>query len=131
MRIEIQELPPPELSPNYSRHMHWGNIAASREAWRKTVYYSALAVRNKAMLNKEQWYFTRATVQWTFIYGVNRTRDADNLIAASKSAQDMLVAAGVLLADDTEHLSVPPPVVLVDKERTPLTIIEIKEVPNK
>ena len=128
MRIEIAQLPPGELNPNFSRYKHWSYRAEARRIWRTAVFYSVIDARNRAQLGGTQFPFGKARLHWTFIYGVKRKRDADNLIAACKASQDALVDAGILLSDDTEHLLVEPPVILVAPERAPLTVIDIEEV---
>ena len=130
IKIEILALPPYELSPNYSRQAHWGHKAKARKFWGDVVYYYAVHTRNMWEIKSKgvKWQpIERASLKWTFIYGVKRTRDADNLITSVKVGQDALVNAGIILADDTEHLSLEPIEIIVNKERASLTIIEIKE----
>ena len=130
MRIEVTQLPPRELNPNFSRYKHWSHTAEARGIWRSAVFYSAVDARNRALLSDDysQFPLLKAKLRWTFIYSVKRQRDADNLIAASKAGQDALVDAGIILADDITHLTIEPPVVLIDSDRAPLTIIELEEV---
>jgi len=55
-----------------------------------------------------------------------RIRDADNWLARFKPGMDGLVDAGVLKADDVNHLAVTEVVFVVDAGAAPKTIIEIK-----
>jgi len=128
VKIEVTQLPPRELNPNFSRYKHWGHRAEARRVWRAAVYYSVFDVKTKAERRGTQFPFGKARLHWTFIYGVRRGRDADNLISACKVAQDALVDAGILLSDDAEHLEIGKVEVVVDSERAPLTVIEIEEV---
>lgn len=128
MKIQVPQLPPMELNPNFSRYKHWGYRAEARRIWRAAVYYGVFDAKTKAERSGTQFPFEKASLRWTFIYGVKRKRDADNLIAACKASQDALVDAGVLLMDDSEHLVVEPPVILVDPERAPLTVIDIEKL---
>ncbi len=130
MRIEVSQLPPQELNPNFSRYKHWGHRAEARRVWRAAVYYSVFDAKTKAERSGTQFPFEKAKLRWTFIFGVKRKRDADNLIASCKVSQDALVDAGILLSDDTEHLQIGKVDILVDPERAPLTVIEIEEVNN-
>ena len=127
MRIEVSQLPPGELNPNFSRYKHWGHKAEARRMWKATVFYSVFDARNRAERSGTRFPFKKASLRWTFIYGVKRERDADNLISSCKVAQDALVDAGILLSDDTEHLVVEPPDIIVDRKQAPLTIIELEE----
>jgi len=128
MRIEVTQLPPGELNPNFSRYKHWGHRAEARRVWRATVYYSVFDAKNRAERSGTKFPFKKASLHWTFIYAAKRERDADNLIASCKVAQDALVDAGILLSDDAEHLQIKGVEILVDRKRAPLTIIELEEI---
>ena len=126
IRIEIEVLPPRELSPNYSHFEHWGKKAKAKKEWQETIYYTCVdwAVRNK----DKGLPYEQTKLKWTFIYRTKRKRDIDNLIASCKCGQDCLVKAGLIVADDSEHLALVTPEIIVDKERAPRTIIELKRV---
>lgn len=129
MRIEIPMLPPFELSPNYPRYKHWGPKAQARKSWKSAVYLCAVDARNKYLRTHKYWTaLEKASIKYCFIYDVKRKRDADNLIASMKVAQDSLIEAGIIMADDTEHLSIETPLILVNKELAPKTIIEVSEL---
>jgi hypothetical protein len=128
LRIEVPMLPGRELSPNYSRYNRWEPRAKARTAWRQTVFYAAVDAKNRALMRGEGLPFIKARVRWTLVYPVNRRRDNDNTISALKVGIDSLVAAAIILDDDAQHLVLEPPVILVDKEKSPLTIIELQEI---
>jgi hypothetical protein len=44
-----------------------------------------------------------------------------------KYIADGLVLADVIEDDSTDHLEIPPPKLVVDKERAPMTIVEVNE----
>ena len=123
--IYVHALPGRALSPNYSRFMHWAHRAIARKIWREAVYYAAVDVRNKT---KDWQALDKAVTNLTFVFKVKRRHDADNLLAMFKAGQDSLVSAGILVDDDTEHLTIGKIKVAVNKELAPLTIIEIQEV---
>lgn len=125
MKIVIPSLPPRELSPNYSRYAHWSHRSMARTAWRTIIFSMAYNERNKARRWKPLY---RARLKWTFVYKVKRNRDIDNLIAACKCGQDALVQAGIIVGDDSEHLELENPEIIIDKKRAPQTIIELEEL---
>ena len=120
--INVPMLPPPELSLNYPRYAHWGTVAQARKAWHNAVGYSAIDARNRIT----GWQpIEFAELELTFIYPVRRKRDADNLITMFKKGQDALVDAKIILSDDTEHLTIRQPVIIIDEKRSPQTIIRV------
>ncbi len=125
IRIELGNLPPAALSPNACRYSHWSHRDKARKEWRELVYYLAVEAKDRYPYDKP---FHKARLTWTFIYRLNRKRDADNLISACKVAQDSLVKAGIIEADDSEHLILMPVNIIVDKTQLSQAIIEIKEV---
>ena len=127
IRIELGNLPPKELSPNYNRKAHWCHRARAQQWWRELVYISALEARIKAR-PKGYLPYKKVKLTWTFVYRMNRKRDVDNLIAACKTAQDCLVLAGLIKADDSEHLKLGETRIIVDKNQLSQAIIEIEEV---
>ncbi len=125
IEIALGQMPPKALSINYCRYRHWGNVARARTEWHDLVYYLAVQARNRYPWDKP---YRKAQLTWTFIYRMHRKRDADNLLASMKCGQDALVQAGILEADDTEHLILMPPVVIVDPTRLSEAIVRIEEV---
>jgi len=97
LRIEIEHLPYPELSPN--SRLHWAVKARAVKAAREEVGWLAKAQwRDKLM--------ARARISYEFYVKDKRRRDLDNLLAMAKPWQDGLVDAGVLEDDDAEHLEI-------------------------
>lgn len=123
LTIEVPSLPDRLLSPNRSRNVHWGTVTKARNEFKNAVYYSAHWVKPDGWVAPE-----KARVTITFVYATNRRRDQTNLIAMWKHGEDMLVASGILVDDDLDHLETMVPKVIVDKARAPMTIIEIEEV---
>ncbi|GAI70310.1 unnamed protein product [marine sediment metagenome] len=72
--------------------------------------------------------FTKARLNLTFVFAEQRRRDRDNLLATFKPGLDAIVDAGLLLDDDSEHLDIGKVDILVDPERTPLTLIDLEQM---
>ena len=114
-------LPPPELSPN-SRANRWKRGSATKQ-YRGDCKKVATSKKNmsvrKARASKSQPptfpLSPPVTATVTVFYKVLRKRDGDNLQAMLKAMWDGLQDAGVLVGDDTEVLTVKPPIVVVDK----------------
>ncbi len=64
----------------------------------------------------------------TFIFRLDKRRDEDNLRARFKAGLDALVQCGLLIDDDPRFLETGDLTILVDKDRAPLTIIELEDV---
>ncbi len=124
MRIEVSQLPPIECSPNWRGH--WAKRYQAGEIYKSAVYYSCVDARNME-LAKGRLVFIRARLNLTFIFPQQRRRDKDNLIARFKPGLDGIVASGLVVDDDAEHLEIVDIGVQVDKKRAPLTIIELEE----
>lgn len=122
MRIEVDRLPPREYSPNY--HGSWTSRYAAGVKYKDFVFYEAVNVRNTG--NYQQ--FRKARLDLTFIFDRERIRDEDNLRARFKPGQDALVTAGLIEDDSWKHLVMGDINIIVDKERAPMTIIELQEV---
>ena len=119
----IPDVPPRELSPNAPRGQHWSVTHQARQAWGQLVYL----VAKDTMRKFPKWKAPdKAKIHLTFIYGTNRKRDEDNLVAMFKRGQDMLVRAGVIIADDSEHLKLGNVDIVVDKRQAPSTIVRIE-----
>ncbi len=97
MKITILHLPYKELNPN-SRVYRAIKIRVARQAKDEVI-----------ALVREQGYFyplNKAHLSITFISKDWRRRDLDNLHSAMKSSLDGLVAAGVLVDDSADQLSI-------------------------
>lgn len=129
MKVEVPQLPPASWSPN--ARVHWRVRYQEGQVYRLAVFYSCVDARNK--LERAPWRpgfppFTRAKLNLSFVFATGRKRDEDNLRARFKPGQDALVEAGLIKDDAPEHLLMGDIFIVVDKERAPLTIIELKEV---
>jgi len=124
VKILVTMLPPIELSPN--SRCHWAEKYQAAEVFQRAVYYSAVDAINRCLPLKRPR--NKAKLNLTFVYPQRRQRDRDNLVAMFKPGLDALVKAGLLVGDDTEHLDIAGVSVKVNKERAPLTIVELEEV---
>lgn len=100
-------LPPRCLQPN--ERPHWRKKAKATKSYRRAAYVLAL----EAAVESAPW--ERATIQATFFHKVNRKRDDINFMDALKPAYDGLVGAGLLVDDDSEHLTTLPCSFQIDK----------------
>ena len=123
MLIEIPFLPPEKLSPN--ARVHWSEKSSVAAAFRDAVRLYCIDRRNRA----KRWVpFRRPVMNLTFIFDKDRRRDEDNMRARFKPGLDGMVDAGLLLDDNPGRLITGSLTMLVDKDRAPLTIIELTEV---
>jgi hypothetical protein len=98
-------LPPRVLSPNVGAHLFTKSKAAKR--YGKDLQTVAQNVRART-----GWVApSKAALQLEFHFRGRRLRDADNLLASFKPGQDALVRAGILAADDADHLEIRTPIV--------------------
>lgn len=126
MKIEIEMLPPVECSPNWRGH--WAQRYRAAQEFKSAVFYHCLDARNREMTLTGTWVpFQRAIMNLTFIFPHVRERDENNIIARFKPGQDAIVSAGFIPNDSPAHLIRGRLEVLVDPERSPLTIIEMEE----
>ena len=124
VRIEVPFLPPVEYSSN-SREFWAGKYKAGK-VYHDAVFYCCVDARNRGDREGLSFPFIKAKLDLTVVFAVLRTRDQDNLLPRFKPGLDAVVDAGLLLADDMEHLEIGKPVVLVDPQRAPLTIIDLE-----
>lgn len=122
-------LPPKEVSLN--ARGHWTSRHQASRTYGGAVFYCCVDVRNR--LERLPWRpgylpFTKAKLDLTFVFKDRRKRDEDNLRARFKPGQDGLVQANLVPDDSPEHLVMGKVTIEVDKERAPLTIIELTEV---
>ena len=123
MRIEVPFLPPREMSPNWRGH--WSVKSPAAAAFRETVRLYCINQRNQV----KRWVpFARPVMDLTFIFDVERERDEDNMRTRFKPGLDGLVDAELLVDDNPKRLITGKLDMVVDKDRAPLTIIELTEV---
>jgi len=132
MRIEISQLPPVSSSPNWRGH--WTGKYKEARTYQAAVFYECVNIRNK--LEQLPWCpgfppFDKARLTLTFIFYSSNERDEDNLRARFKSGQDALVQAGLIDDDTPAHLVLGEINIIIDRQRAPLTIIELEEVKDE
>ena len=125
MRIEVTQLPPVSSSPNWRGN--WRERYQAARAYRDAVYYSCVDARNRAIASG-RLPFVRAKLSLTFVFPEHRRRDPDNLLSRFTPGLNGIVASGLLVDDDAEHLEISSVDIVVDPKRAPLTIIEIKKL---
>lgn len=125
MRIEVPQLPGEALSPN-ARHF-WASKYTAGKTYHDAVFYCCVDARNRGFAGGQKFPFTRAKLSLTFVFAEERRRDRDNLLASAKPCLDAIVDSALILDDDSRHLTIGEVAIEVDKERAPLTIIEVVE----
>jgi len=123
MRIEVPQLPPEESSPNWRGH--WTGRYKAGRVYHDAVYYCCVDAIYRAGQGRRP--HSKSRLELTFVFPQQRKRDRDNLIAMFKPGLDAMVQAGLLEDDDSRHLEIGAVRVEVDRERAPLTIIELAE----
>lgn len=81
LRVEL-DFPAPELFPNRSKGKHWATLHKAKTQARETAYWKTKTCRKPNLPSGE--------VELMVIFEMpdRRHRDADNLLAAAKSALD-------------------------------------------
>lgn len=124
MLIEIPFLPPGEMSPN--TRVHWSVKSLAAAQFRDAVRLYCINQRNLI----KQWVpFRRPIMDLIFVFDVERNRDEDNMRARFKPGLDGIVDAELLVDDNPKRLITGNLTMVVDKDRAPLTIIELREEP--
>ena len=128
MRIEVDQVPPAECSPN-SRSF-WAQRHQAATSYQEAVFFECVNVRNRM---EEPWamswsVFQRARLDLTFIFRNKRGRDEDNFRSRFKPGQDSLVQASLITNDTPEYLELGKIAIIVDPARAPKTIIDLQEV---
>jgi crossover junction endodeoxyribonuclease RusA len=108
----ILPLPPAILSPNNPGGSRGGRFARAAASKR----YRRLAKEAVLSSQIETGPWLRATVQATFCHKQRRRRDDVNHLGMLKPAYDGVVEAGLLIDDDSEHLTTLPASFRVDSE---------------
>lgn len=97
----------PSMSANGS-HGHWRSAQKQHDTDMHTTYGALLYAGWKRVESK-------ARLRITLVFSVRRRRDTDNLYYRCKGVIDGIKP--FLVDDDTEHLEIVPPVVLVERGR--------------
>jgi Holliday junction resolvase RusA-like endonuclease len=101
--------------------------------WGNTAFCAIADARNKSYLQSQcemcLWKnLTRAKVVVTFVIENNRRIDTDNLEGqAMKPVWDAMVRCGLITDDRHQVIYERTYKAVVDKERGPMTIVEVKE----
>ena len=117
MKIELDRLPDPDLSPNKRLH-HMALYKAKASAKLDTM----LLVLSQG---KPAHPYERAHITVTWIAKDKRRRDIDNLFSSLKASIDALVAVGLLRDDDAMHVSY---TLRYEQGARDNTIIEVEEI---
>ena len=119
----ILPLPPAVLSPNRPPGSRGGRFAHAAA----TKRYKRLAREATAGQGIETGPWLRATVAALFVHKAERRRDDVNHMAMLKPAYDGVVEAGLLVDDDSKHLTTLPASFAVEREaRVELTFVRIE-----
>lgn len=108
----ILPLPPAVLSPNRPAGTRGGRFA--RAAAAKRYRKLAKCATRDTQITTGPW--ERATVAAAFYHKTQRRRDDVNHLAMLKSAYDGVVDAGLLVDDDSEHLTTLPASFAIDRD---------------
>jgi crossover junction endodeoxyribonuclease RusA len=81
LRVEL-DFPAPELFPNRSKGRHWSTLYKHKKQAMEAAYYQTMAVPKHPLQTVE------LLLTITFEMPDKRHRDADNCLAAAKSALD-------------------------------------------
>ena len=131
--IEIPMLPGKELSPNWRGH--WTGTYRARIELMEVM--RAMARKYSPPLRAPP--LRKAKVSITYIVKENRARDVDNWLAMAKPILDVLkpesysnaFGIGIIEDDRYEMIGTPRIRFIVDKERAPMTIVEIEDRSNE
>ncbi len=119
----ILELPNRVLSPNVQH----GSIGGRFKKAAATKRYRRLAkeATEEEQIESSPW--GKAIVTPVYFHARGGRRDDDNFVGSLKAAYDGIVDAGLLLDDDSEHMTKMPPEFRVDKEnpRVEITVTRI------
>lgn len=128
MRIEVSQLPPIEMSPNWRGH--WAERYKAGRVYQDAVFYECIDTCNRLQrLPRRPGFplFQKPRLDLTFVFPNYRKRDEDNLRASFKPGLDAIVQAGLIEGDTMENLVMGKIEVQVDRSRAPLTIIELED----
>ena len=126
MRIEVTQIPPVSSSPNWRGF--WPERHKAGKVYHDAVFYCCVDARNRGYAQGMSFPFIKARLNLTFVFAEPRLRDIDNLLARFKPGLDGIVASGLVMDDDAEHLKISNLDILVHPERAPRTIIDIEEL---
>jgi len=117
----VLPLPARVLSPNVKSH--WGSKAAAVKQAREDAKLATIAAAIDSKITWKQ--LEKATMQGTWHKRTKHISDDDNANASLKAYRDGIADAGIV--SDDRHISMLPPVQLVDKDN-PRLVVVITEV---
>lgn len=128
--IKVNQVPPSSSSPN--ARAHWAKRyrdTLGKRGYAEAVFYECLDLRNQmeAAARQPLEPFKKARLDLTFVFAQRRRRDPDNYLAATKSAIDALVKAGLLIDDNASHLTIGQIKLAINKDLAPLTVLVLTE----
>lgn len=97
MRLELGQLPDPDLNPN--KRLHWSELSRAKRAAKE------LAMGLVFERGKPQQPIEKAHITITWVAKNKIRRDPDNLFASMKPYIDGLVASGLLIDDSAVNVS--------------------------
>jgi len=111
--LTIPLLPP---SLNAWQSCHWAKRKRIKDEWCNAVW----ALCNESRIPPME----RIHLEAVLFFATKRKRDTDNYVITYKIVQDCLVRIGMIPDDNTDHVSISPPILDVDSSspRTVLTI---------
>ena len=125
LTFEIPALPPEEWSLNSRAHgiVKW----RAGKRYKNEIRYSLMERFGVGRIPQATG---KMRLDLTVLLRDKRDRDEDNMRARFKPGQDQLVAEGMLVDDSTVHMETGDLVMIIDRERAPLTIVQLTEVPE-
>ena len=118
----VLPLPPAILSPNRPCGSIRGRMA--RAAVSKKCRRLACEAVACQQVDSAPW--KKATVQATFFHKQERRRDGSNYNAMLKPHQDGVVDSGLLIDDDSKHLTTLPPLFEIDKHHPRVEMVFVR-----
>ena len=123
IKIELDKLPDLQAVGGNRREAHWSQRYRADKKEKEEWIYLIRA----AMTPDEMPHFLTATANVTLYFAEHRRRDGiDNIPRSLKGLWDALVHWDILVDDSSEFLTLGRLEVKVDKDKAPLTVIELE-----
>lgn len=123
IRIEVPQLPPSESSPN--ARPFWAEKYKASKVYHNAVFYCCVDARNRGYQQGLSFPLIKARLNLTFVFPEERRRDRDNLLASFRDGVNAIVDSGLIIDDGSEYLEIGEITVIIDKQRAPMTVIEL------
>ena len=125
--ITIPELPSAALKSGFRGG--WWKIRKAKSSQSELAYvYSLIAIREKNGKARIKLPLRKTEVDVVFVFASRRRRDIDNFTGMLKAFLDGIVKSGIIEDDCSEIVTSIKVKFEVDKARSPLTIITLREV---